>query len=193
MRIKETSRLITVGVVILSAVTIACALVSRQFRTMQEAAYANRLEALRMADQLADGSDRLTAAVRAYAATGEHTYLDDFQRELKVDRSRDKAVERLSQIGLTTSELSLLTEAKRNSDSLVSLENRAFEAAGRKDFTIAIALVYGEQYRTAKGSIMQPISECRRSLETRLTTEAGNLALRAKVLTNIALGTCSPP
>ena len=98
MLIKQTSRFITVGVVILSAVTIACALVSRQFRIMQERAYATRLEALRMADQLADGSDRLTAAVRAYAATGERTYLDDFQRELKVDRTRDKAVERLNQM-----------------------------------------------------------------------------------------------
>jgi HAMP domain-containing protein len=189
MRIKETSRFITVGVVILSAVTIACALVSRQFRTMQEVAYATRLEALRMADQLADGSDRLTAAVRAYAATGERTYLDDFQRELKVDRTRDKAVERLNQMALTASELSLLKEAKRNSDNLVSLENRAFEAAGKKDLSTAVVLVYGEQYRKAKASIMQPISECRRSLETRLTTEAENLALRAKVLTNIALVT----
>ena len=156
---------------------------------MQERAYATRLEALRMADQLADGSDRLTAAVRAYAATGERTYLDDFQREVKVDRSRDKAVERLNQMALTASEHSLLNEAKRNSDSLVSLEKRAFEAAGKKDLTTAVALVYGEQYRKAKASIMQPISECRRSLETRLTTEAGDLALRAKILTNIALAT----
>ena len=189
MLIRQTSRHITIGVVILSAVTIACALISRQFRTMQEGAYATRLEALRMADQLANGSDRLTTAVRAYAATGERTYLDDFDRELKVDRSRDKAVERLNQMRLTTSELSLLAEAKRNSDTLVSLENRAFEAAGKKDLTTAVALVYGEQYRKAKASIMQPISECRRSLETRLTTDAENLAFRAKVLTNIALGT----
>ena len=73
MLIKQTSRFITVGVVTLSLVTIACALVSRQFRIIQERAYATRLEALRMADQLAEGRDRLTAAVRAYAATGEQT------------------------------------------------------------------------------------------------------------------------
>ena len=74
MRIKETSRFITVGVVILSAVTIACALASRQFRTMQEVAYATDLEAPRMASQLADGRDCLTTAVRAYAATGERSF-----------------------------------------------------------------------------------------------------------------------
>jgi methyl-accepting chemotaxis protein len=180
MLIKQTSRFITVGVAILSAATITRALVSRQFRTMQERGYSARLEAQRMADQLADGSDRLTAAVRAYAATAERRYLDDFERELKADRPRDKSVERLSQMGLTISELSLLTEAKRNSDALVSLENRAFEAASKKYLTTAIGLVYDEQYRKSKASIMQPISECRRSLETRLTTDAASLAARAK-------------
>jgi two-component system, sensor histidine kinase and response regulator len=189
MRIKQTSRLVTASVIALSVVTIPCALISRQFRIKQESAYATRIEALRMTDQLADGSDRLTAAVRAYAATGQRNYLDDFQRELNVDRTRDKAVERLNHTRLTSSELELFKEAKRNSDRLVSLENRAFEAASKKDLTAAVALIYGEQYRSTKASIMQPIAECRRSLETRLTTEAGDLALRAKILTNIALGT----
>jgi hypothetical protein len=156
-------------------------------RIEQEESYATRLEASRMAEQLAAGSDLLTTAVRAYASTGEQRYLDDFERELKVDRTRDKSVERLNQIGLTPSELSLLTEAKRNSDNLVSLESRAFEAAGKKDFTTAIGLVYGDEYRNAKASIMQPISECRDMLQRRLTREAGSLAARAKLLTNIAL------
>ncbi|HSU56671.1 MAG TPA: GAF domain-containing protein, partial [Candidatus Dormibacteraeota bacterium] len=153
----------------------------------QDKAYATLLDASRMAEQLAAGSDRLTTAVRAYASTGEQRYLDDFERELKVDRTRDKAVERLNQIGLTTSELDLLTEAKKNSDSLVSLENRAFEAAGKKDFTTAIGFVYGDEYRKAKASIMQPISRCRDMLERRLTREAATLAARAKLLTNIGL------
>jgi hypothetical protein len=189
MLIQQTSRLITVSVIIFSVVTIASALVSTRLRMMQEQAYATLLEAQRLAERLAAGSDRLTAAVRAYAATGERTYLQNFQQELKVDRTRDKAVERLNQMGLTGSELELLNEAKRNSDNLVSLENRAFEAAGKKDFASAVALVYGQQYRHAKASIMEPIAECRHSLETRLTTRARDLALSAKLLTDIALGT----
>src|SRR5436190_7903649 len=43
MRIKQTSQYITVGVVILSVLTVACALMSRQLRTSQEGAYAIRL------------------------------------------------------------------------------------------------------------------------------------------------------
>ena len=188
MRIKRTNQLVTIGVITLCAVTVVCALVSRQFRSMQERAYETRLSALREADRLAEGSDRLTAAVRAYAATGDRRYLNDFDLELKVDRTRDKAIERLNQLGLNPSELSLLSEAKRNSDNLVQLENRAFGAAERKDFAAAVALVYGEEYRKAKESIMQPIADCRKSIESRLARDAGILAARAKVLTNIALG-----
>jgi hypothetical protein len=51
-------------------------------------------------DQLAGGSDRLTNAVRAYAATGDRRYYDLFQKELTLDRSRDEAVAALQDHGL---------------------------------------------------------------------------------------------
>jgi hypothetical protein len=58
-------------VVTLSLVTIACALVSRQFRIMHERAYATRLEALCLTDHLADGSDRLPKRTpRGHRCTG---------------------------------------------------------------------------------------------------------------------------
>src|SRR5688572_17167352 len=118
MRIQRTSRVITVSVIVLSLLTIACALVSHRYRTMQERNYAARRMSASMMAQLAGGSDRLTNAVRAYAATGDRRYYDDFVRELKVDRTRDHAVEQLRQLELDPRELALLTRAKQNSDQL---------------------------------------------------------------------------
>src|SRR5262249_1868537 len=94
--------------------------------------------------QLAAGSDRLTAAVRAYAATGERRHYDAFQRELNVDRNRDVAVEGLRQIGLDAQELALINRAKQNSDDLVHLENEAFAAIAANDVPRAIKIVYGQ-------------------------------------------------
>ena len=74
MRIQQTSRIITVSVVLLSLLTIASAIVSQEYRKLQEENYARRRIALNTAPQLAAGSDRLTNAVRAYAATGEPRY-----------------------------------------------------------------------------------------------------------------------
>jgi signal transduction histidine kinase/CheY-like chemotaxis protein len=180
MRIQRTSRIITVSVVVLSLLTIACAMVSLRYRTLQERNYAARRLASHMMMQLAGGSDRLTNAVRAYAVTGDRRYYDDFVRELKVDRTRDRAVEQLRQLELDPREIALLTRAKQNSDQLVSLEDRAFEAVKKGDNATAIGLVYGDEYQTAKASIMQPIAECRELLDTRLTDQAEQLAGRSR-------------
>src|SRR4051794_8282131 len=100
-------------------VAIACAFVSRHYLVIQEQAYETRRKMFNYTEQLARGSDRLPAGVRAYAATGNRRHYDAFQRELTEDRNREVAVEGLEQLGLTSQERELLTRAKRNSDSLV--------------------------------------------------------------------------
>jgi signal transduction histidine kinase/CheY-like chemotaxis protein len=181
MRIQRTSRIITVSVVLLSLLTIACALISLRYRAMQERNYAARRVAQKMMTQLAGGSDRLTNAARAYATTGERRYYDDFVREHDVERTRERAIEQLNQIGLTQREHSLLTQAKRGSDQLVGLENRAFDAAAKGDTKTAIALVYGDEFKTTKAAIMQAIADVWQSLDTRLTDQAEQLAARSRI------------
>ena len=53
MRIQQTSRLITVSVVALSALAIVCAWMARQVRFAQEQAYERRRLMFGFADQLA--------------------------------------------------------------------------------------------------------------------------------------------
>src|SRR5215510_15379669 len=101
MRIQRTSQVITVAIVVLSVAAIVCALWARSLRLVQERAYEDRRKMFNFTEQLAAGSDRLTAAVRAYAATGERRFYDAFERELNVDRTRDVAVEGLRQLGLS--------------------------------------------------------------------------------------------
>jgi len=171
----------------LSVLAIACALVARSYRIIQEQSYEDRRKMFNFTEQLAGGSDRLTSAVRAYAATGERRFYEAFERELTVDRNRDIAVEGLRQLGLLPSELQLIEKAKHNSDNLVHLENQAFAAVSSNDVRRAIQIVYGHEYETAKASIMGPIAECRRVLEQRLTARATDLANRAHLLSNIAI------
>ncbi len=187
MRIQRTSQIITAGIIVLSLLAIACAAVSRHFRVVQEAAYETRRKMFNFTEQLAAGSDRLTADVRAYAATGDRRFYDAFQQELNVDRNRDAAMDGLRQLVLTRRELELLIRAKRNSDNLVKLEDKAFAAAASNDVSRAIQIVYGPEYMTAKASIMDPIAECRRELEQRLTDHATQLSRQAAILANVAL------
>ena len=187
MRIQRTSQIITGGIIVLSVLAIACALWSRRYRIIQEGAYEERRKMFNFTEQLAAGSDRLTTAVRAYAATGDDRHYQAFQQELNVDRNRDIAVAGLRQLGLTPTEDALIARARQNSDNLVHLENQAFAAVKSNDVARAIQFVFGPEYETAKASIMGPIAEVRHGLEQRLTSQATVLAARARLLTNVSL------
>ncbi len=187
MRIQRTSQIITVAIAVLSVAAIVCALWARWLRMAEERAYEERRKMFNYTEQLATGSDRLTAAVRAFAATADPRFRQAFQRELTIDRNRDEAAEGLRRLGLAPHERELIETAKRNSDGLVHLEQRAFAAAGSNDTAHAIEMVYGPEYETNKAAIMTPIAECRKTLERRLTKHASGLAARARSLTNIAL------
>jgi hypothetical protein len=182
MKIKRTSQVIIIVVIVLSLVAISLALVARHYWIISQEAYEARRKMFGFSDQLATGSDRLTNAVRAYATTGEKRYYDEFQQELNVDRNRDVAVEGLQKLGLTEEERSLITQTKRNSDKLVSLENEAFAAVKDHDASRAIQIVYGPEYLAAKASIMEPIAECRRLMSQRFTSHAIKLADDARLL-----------
>src|SRR6478752_5435906 len=118
MRIQRTSRIITFIAVLLSALTIGCAIVSLRYRSLQEANYAARRIALTIAPKLSAGSDKLTNTARAYAATGQQRFYDQFVHERDVDRTREKTIDTLKQLGLTPHEESLLNDAKSGSDRL---------------------------------------------------------------------------
>lgn len=189
MRIKRTSQILTVGIILLSVLAFVCTFWSRHYRLAQEQFYDTRRKMFNFTEQLARGSDQLTTSVRAYAATGDDRHYSAFQRELNIDRNRDLAVEGLRQLDLTPQEHDLLNRAKRNSDSLVNLENQAMAAVRSNNLPRAVQIVFGPEYDSAKDSIMGPIAECRRSLEQRLTVTASSLSRRARLLANFALAT----
>ena len=85
MRIQRTSKIITAVIIALSLLAIACAFVSRHYRRIEEQSYEKRRKMHNYTEQLARGSDNLTSAVRAYAATGDRRHYDAFLRELNED------------------------------------------------------------------------------------------------------------
>ena len=135
MRIKETSRLITIFIIFLSCLGAFTLLVSYNLMEKQKNASIRLTLSLESIDKLIKGSDVLTTAIRNYAATGDKQYKNDFHMEVAVTRARDKAVMTLKEVGLLSSELEQIENAKANSDALISLENEAFSEADRGNFS----------------------------------------------------------
>jgi hypothetical protein len=146
--------------------------VSGYFRHRQVTALNARTPSLLLSIQLATDTDKLTGAVRGFAVAGNPWYRDVFQREIHIERSRDRAVKSLQALGLTQEENELVSRAKRNSDALIVQEEKAFEAAEHKDFTKAMGYVYGENTSRREPRSMDPIEEFRCRLDKRLADQA---------------------
>ena len=127
--------------------------------------------AIRACETLLDGSDRLTGSVRAYAATGDERYRRQFEEELLHTKSRDSALDQLKRLGLTQNEIWQFQLAKQFSDELVTLENRIFAAAAKRDLVEALKLAYGKEYLEAKAAIVDTTRIAQGELEARLTAE----------------------
>jgi len=128
--------------------------------------------------QLAQGSDYLTDEIRRYVQFGSRIHFDNFWREVKVTRSRDKAVERLIELKVLPSELSYIEKAKEYSDNLIKTEEAAMVAVGKKDFDKARQLVFGPYYDEQKKLIMGNIQQFQNVVNDRTSEIIQNIMER---------------
>jgi len=83
---------------------------------------AKRQEAEVTADQFGQGSDTLTYDSKKYCETLDMTYFNAYVKELREDRNRDIAMQKLFRMNLSAREISRIQDAKIASDNLVTWE-----------------------------------------------------------------------
>ena len=104
------------------------------------------LESTMALNQYRLGSKTLTAAVQAYAATGETQYYDAYMQELNVDKNRDTAWETLQKNDIKDDEWAALNEIAGLSNGLVPLEEDAMAAVAEGNTRAAMEDVFGSEY-----------------------------------------------
>jgi PAS domain S-box-containing protein len=188
MRIKNTSKLITCVILLLSSISIATMLFSYHMAEHRRMLHENLLKAISATTDLLAGSDLLTTAVRGYASTGDIRYREDFLREMNETRSREKAVAELRGLGLTAHELGLIEEAKKSADKLIDIESLAMAAAAANDLKLATSIVYGEKYAAAKESIFNPTRRARKIIQDRMHTRIDEYTELTWIGERVAIG-----
>lgn len=114
-------------------------------------------------------SDLLTREARLYAVTGNKEHHNHYWQEVTETKTREKAIERLHQIGTSTEEMDLLDLAKENSDKLVFTEYLAMEAVKAGDLEKAQHYMFDQSYSDQQSLITQPIDEFRKIINTRVS------------------------
>jgi methyl-accepting chemotaxis protein len=152
-------------------------------------AYDRQAEFKQLATELAAASDLLTGEVRRYTQFGERAHYDNYWREVKETRTRDRVVARLGELGAARAELDLLETAKRNSDALIAIEDSAMKLVERAQLDSARRLVFGPEYDAAKRIIMEPIAafETRLGARTAAEVEEARAGARAATITLAAV------
>ena len=156
----------------------------------ERAAIARAAEFKQLGYDLANASDYLTDEVRFYTVTGDKTYLDNYWREVKETKSRDRVLVRLKELGATAEELSLVDQAKSNSDALIKLEEQAMKAVADGKLDQARGFVYGKDYLSGKAKITSLLQSFQSKMNGRATAEvaaARDAASMMSMLVDIVL------
>lgn len=134
-----------------------------------------QIESIKYLDQYRLGSKNLTAAVQAYAVTGDSQYYDAYMNELNVEQNREVAWNGLQGNDIKASEWEQLEYIAGLSDGLVPLEEAAIEAVAAGDSQSAIDIVFGGEYGATVQEINTATDEVIETIQSRLSAEKSML------------------
>ncbi len=109
----------------------------------------NRFDLTYNANLFMNGSAYLTNEVRAFASTGKQEHYDNYWNEVDNLKNRDKGVEAMQEIGITSEEQKMIDDMANLSNTLVPLEDEAMKNVQAGNMQEALDYVYGEEYNTS--------------------------------------------
>ena len=180
MRIKTTSNLIAAVMVVLIAMTMLSVMVASHYSTQRRLVQEHLLQSQQMLTLFRKGADNMTFAVRAYAATADSKFLSEYDTELNITQSRQRALAGLAELPLQNNERALIEQAQTLSDNAVLLEQQAFNTATAQSPEAAVALVYGIQYSGVKRAINSRLNTVTADIEKRLAQESAGYTRAAQ-------------
>ena len=218
MKQSTLTKVAAVAAFILTLLTMVAVFFTVRAGAAAEAAITQRQVSLDASRAVSASSGLLTNTVRAFAATGDKQWLDQYWTEIDTTKSQAKAIETLKQQGTPESELGLIAKASQNSAGLVQAETRAMRLVLQADrvpeaqmpaaiaaFKLstqdaalspeakkqqAIQLVFGTEYQDSVKNIMAPITEFQTTLANRVNTAYAQAEGQRKAV-DFALTACA--
>ena len=138
-----------------------------------------------LSKSLQDASDYLTDQARLYVQTGDKTYFDNYWREVNETKTREKAIDRLTELGVGQDQLALVQEANNMSQELVVKEDEAMQAVEDGDFDHARLLMFDKRYNSVKEDISDYIGRFTQEVNGIADEEAAQAQKDAQMQMNV--------
>jgi methyl-accepting chemotaxis protein len=169
--IKILSGVCVLGIILVFAALLWNRSASNQFDVVT----AERDELVANAELFQDTSAYLTKQARFYAATSDTTYYDNYWKEVDTDQNREKAVQAMRSIGLTTQEESMISSISSKSNELVTYEDQAMTLAERGRNLEAVQILFSGTYAQGADQIQSTASQVIDSVRERKQGELDTL------------------
>lgn len=134
------------------------------------------------ANQLKNASGYLTDEVRAYAATGDKVYYDNYWNEINNLKNRDIAIERMNEIGITEEEKDIINTISNTSNGLIPIEENVMEITQSGDLSKAISIIYGKEYISGTEIVLNMTEKFISTLDQRVQLKIDKLVLKVKII-----------
>ncbi len=134
------------------------------------------------ANRFMNGSAYLTNEVRAFASTGKQEHYDNYWNEVNNLKNRNKGVEAMQEIGITSEEQTRIDDMSALSNSLVPLEDEAMKKVQAGKMKKALDYVYGEDYNSAIAQINSLKEQFLEELDARTLAEVNRLSQHAELI-----------
>lgn len=138
-------------------------------------AQSSRFQLITNANRFSEMDTYLANLIKAYAATGEKSYIDEYMNEITNVQTIEKTIDEM-QKGLTPQEqqeLEAMLEASKY--GLGPLEQKAIDAIQSGNTEKASAILYGSEYRENYAKLVELRTTFETNLQQRTLTEIENL------------------
>lgn len=173
--------------ILIAALVVVMFLLTSAFSTAAQNASVEMASLTENANRFINGSKTLTNEVRAYAATGNMVYYDNYWREINETKNREIGVENMQKIGITDEEQAIIDKMAELSNQLVPLESSAMEKAAKEEYDPALDDVYGESYSSVLNEIYGLGDEFLSMLNTRTLSKVNMLGV-GRIICNVIMG-----
>ena len=134
------------------------------------------------ANRFMNGSSYLVEEVRAYAATGDMQYYDNYWNEVNHLKNREQGVAALQEIGITSEEQAMIDRMSAISNELVPLEENSMNLVQNGQMDAALNYVYGTEYSQSIEQINSLKEEFLSDLESRTQSEVDALIAEQSII-----------
>jgi len=141
----------------------------------QKGATVRQMEFKQLGLDFERSSEYLTNEARHYVQFGDRVHYDNYWREVKETKTRDRVTQRLKELEAPEDELLLIEQAKQASDALVKTEEAAFAAVEEGNLEKARQLMFDGSYAGSQKQIMGFTAEFQKKMNARAEAQSQSL------------------